>query len=137
MIVVLDTNVLVSGLLDEDSSSGIILQILAEEQIHAAYNNAMLVEYQDVLLRPKFSMITQKALRLLKSIQEKWQFIITPHLEIELPDPQDVPFLESALAIRADALITGNLRHFPAHPWQGIKVVNPREFLEQIYPFRA
>ena len=133
MIVVLDTNVLISGLLHSDSSSGIILQSISEERLPAAYNAAMLEEYQDVLLRPKFSIISPKGLQLLRIIEAKWQFVIAPPLEFHLPDPHDAPFLETALAIRADALITGNLRHFPLHARQRIKVVNPREFLEQLY----
>jgi predicted nucleic acid-binding protein len=109
------------------------LQSISEERLPAAYNAAMLEEYQDVLLRPKFSIISRKALQLLRIIEAKWQFVIAPPLESHLPDPHDAPFLETALAIRADALITGNLRHFPLSARQGIKVVNPREFLEQLY----
>ena len=133
MIVVLDTNVLISGLLHEESSSGVILQVITEDRLFAAYNLAMLKEYQDVLLRPKFSIITPKALQLLRIIEGKWRFVITPDLEIRLPDPFDTPFLETAFAVRADALITGNLRHFPLWARQGVKVVNPREFIDQLY----
>ena len=53
-------------------------------------------------------------------------------LRIELPDPEDQPLLEVAVAAAADYLITGNRKHFPAELCRGIVVVNPREFLDVI-----
>jgi hypothetical protein len=41
--------------------------------------------------------------------------------------------LAAALAIGADALVTGNKRHFPEKQCKGQIVVSPKEFLEQIY----
>jgi putative PIN family toxin of toxin-antitoxin system len=135
-MVVLDTNILVSGLLHPESSPGVILQRTTERWLPAAYNSAMLQEYQDVLSRPKFSSIAHKSLQLLSIIEKDWQFVITPPLELSLPDPHDAPFLETAIAIRADALITGNLRHFPISARQGIPIVGPAEFLSRLYKAR-
>ena len=42
-------------------------------------------------------------------------------------------FLECAETINAEFLITGNKRHFP-EVWKGTKIVNAREFLEQVVP---
>jgi predicted nucleic acid-binding protein len=50
------------------------------------------------------------------------------------PDEADNRFLECAETIDAEFLITGNKRHFPK-TWKGTKVVNAREFLEQVVPF--
>ena len=133
MIVVLDTNILVSGLLHPESHPGVILQQITEKWLLAAYNAAMLREYQDVLSRPKFSIIAQKSLQLLSIIERDWQFVIAPPLEFPLPDPHDAPFLETAIAVRADALITGNLRHFPMPARQGIPAVGPADFLSRLY----
>lgn len=49
---------------------------------------------------------------------------------ISLPDSKDEPFLEAALATRADVLITGNIKHFPKRYCKGQKVVSPRSFLD-------
>jgi len=46
-----------------------------------------------------------------------------------LPDPDDEPFLEIALAGNAACLVTGNQSHFPAELCQGLKVLSPNEFL--------
>jgi predicted nucleic acid-binding protein len=45
-----------------------------------------------------------------------------------LPDIDDEPFLEVALASGAECLVTGNKLHFPAKMRQGVKVLSPREF---------
>ncbi len=40
------------------------------------------------------------------------------------------PFLEVALSGKADALITGNKRHFKVNPAEGLKILSPDEFLK-------
>jgi predicted nucleic acid-binding protein len=51
-------------------------------------------------------------------------------LEIHLPDPEDEPFLEVAIAGRVEAIVTGNKRHFPRKQYEGVKILSPVEFLE-------
>jgi predicted nucleic acid-binding protein len=46
-----------------------------------------------------------------------------------LPDRDDEPFLEVALAGKAVCLIAGNLGHFPVSLRQGMKILSPGEFL--------
>lgn len=50
--------------------------------------------------------------------------------ELTLPDRDDRAFVEVALSGHADALVTGNARHFP--PDLGIIVLSPRALLERI-----
>lgn len=49
-------------------------------------------------------------------------------MDIDLPDPKEVPFYEVALAREDDDahLVTGNLKHFPNVSF----VVTPRQMLE-------
>ena len=47
-----------------------------------------------------------------------------------LPDPDDAPFLEVALAAGAAGVITGNLKHYPARCREGLRVFSPAEFVE-------
>lgn len=47
---------------------------------------------------------------------------------VTLPDPDDLPLLEVAVAGHADALVTGNTRHFvPVEESHGVNVVTPTE----------
>ena len=48
---------------------------------------------------------------------------------VDLPDPDDAVYLQTALAGQADILITGNRKHFPFEEYRGIRIVSPREFL--------
>ena len=43
-------------------------------------------------------------------------------------DPDDNIFVECADAARADYLITGNRKHFPAF-WKSTKIITSREFI--------
>ncbi|MCK4447744.1 MAG: putative toxin-antitoxin system toxin component, PIN family, partial [Candidatus Marinimicrobia bacterium] len=45
-----------------------------------------------------------------------------------LPNPDDNPFLEVALAGNTEYLVTGNINHFPSNLCQGIKIVSPSNF---------
>ena len=51
-------------------------------------------------------------------------------LAARLPDLDDEPFLEAAIAARADFLVTGNGDHYPPDRRCGIRVVSPRRFIE-------
>jgi predicted nucleic acid-binding protein len=46
-----------------------------------------------------------------------------------LPDPDDAPFLEVALAASADCLVTGNRKHFPARCRCGVEVLSPAQLV--------
>ena len=50
-------------------------------------------------------------------------------LGIEIPDPDDLPFLEVAVASQADTLITGNKKDYGSPP-KGLRISSPAEFLQ-------
>lgn len=50
---------------------------------------------------------------------------------LDLPDPDDEPFLAVALAAPVDYLVTGNLADFPAAKRCGCAVVSPAEFMNR------
>lgn len=62
--------------------------------------------------------------------------VVTPaSLDLVLPDASDLPFLEVAAAGRADALVTGNARHFvPSRGTHQVPVLSPRAFLDVLEP---
>lgn len=56
---------------------------------------------------------------------------VAPPLPFRLPDADDEPFLEVAVAGGADALVTGNARHFKVKGGRlAIVVTSPRGFLD-------
>jgi predicted nucleic acid-binding protein len=64
-------------------------------------------------------------------MEEEGLSVVAGPLTISLPDPDDQPFWEVALAAGAEALVTGDKRHFPKRAYQGVKIVSPLEFLER------
>ena len=129
MKIVLDTNVLVSGLLSPYGAPAGIVGMVSSGVLRLCYDARIIVEYQDVLARPKFQFDQKKVKDLLVFAQQSGEVVAASPLNARLPDVHDEIFLEVALAGRAAFLITGNIKHFPASSRQGVNVATPQEFL--------
>ncbi len=130
--VVLDTNVLVSGLLSENGPPGQILDLLLSSQLILVFDNPILSEYMEVLARPKFNFDSVIVSGVFKVLEKEGVLISTPPpWPHTLPDPDDEIFL--AVAKESEViLITGNLVHYPVKTRGGVKVFTPREFIEHL-----
>ena len=129
MNIVLDTNVLVSGLLSPFGSSGEIVRMISAGILILQYDSRILLDYQEVLYRPKFQFDKEQVDTILDYVKQNGQAIAATPLKKRLPDPDDEPFLEIAIAGWAACLVTGNKTHFPRHSRQGMKVLSPSEFI--------
>jgi putative PIN family toxin of toxin-antitoxin system len=129
MMIVLDTNVIVSGILRPYSKAATILRLAATGMIQLAYDLRILSEYQDVLNRPKFTFAREDINVFLDQVEKEGVLVSVVPLKFRLSDPDDEPFLEVALAARAEAIITGNKRHFSKKIYQGTQILSPAEFL--------
>ena len=130
MIVVLDTNVIISGILKPYSKAAAILHLVADGTIQLAYDLRLVSEYRDVLSRPKFNFAKENVGAFLGQVEQEGLLVSAKPFKIHLPDPDDEPFLEVALSARVEAIITGNKRHFPKKQYEGVKILSPAEFLE-------
>jgi putative PIN family toxin of toxin-antitoxin system len=130
MIVVVDTNVLVSGLLKPFSTSAAILRLAVSGLIRPAYDFRILTEYREVLHRTVFGFDRRSVEEFLRQIEDEGLSVSPPPLSFRLPDPWDEPFFEVALESGAEALITGNKRHFPVKQ-AGLKISSPSEFIAE------
>lgn len=116
MRLVLDTNLLVSALLKPGSVPDRALTAVWATGAVVLYDSRLEDEYRDVLMRPKFRAIErQRIADFLAILRERghdvgkvaaWNGTMT--------DDDDRIFVEVALAGRADAIVTGNLRHYPS-----------------------
>lgn len=130
MKVVLDTNILVSGLLQAFGPSGEIVRMVSSGELRLCYDARILCEYKEVLLRPKFSFNPTDVEDLLTQIKAGGLIVAGTPLNNHLPDPNDEPFLEVAFTGKALYLITGNSKHYPLKKRQDTQVVSPQEFLD-------
>jgi putative PIN family toxin of toxin-antitoxin system len=133
--IVLDTNVLVSGMINAFGAPGRIVDLLREGYLQLVVDDRILAEYAAVLNRAKFRpYFTAKDARdiLLFLEYNSHYTVATVHLA-GLPDPNDRSFLEVALSA-AVPLVTGNVAHFPPDRCSGCEVLVPAVFLRS---FRA
>ncbi len=129
--VVLDTNVLVSALINDEGFEAKALKLVSSEQIQLCVSDVVLAEYQKVLYRPKLKLNPQLVKSLLIFCQFK-TIVVSPTLSVfASPHEPDNRFLECAEAAEADYLVTGNKRHFP-DGWKDTEIVNARELLDRL-----
>ncbi|MBM3713891.1 MAG: putative toxin-antitoxin system toxin component, PIN family [Actinobacteria bacterium] len=131
VIIVVDTNVVVSGFLKPFSEAGTILKLILEDKIKLAFDLRILIEYEEVLKREEFNFNIKKINTIINFLKKKGKNTNALPLKKSLPDKDDNPFLEVALSAKADFLITGNKKHFPVSLCQEVKVVSPGKFLEK------
>lgn len=135
MLVVLDTNVVVSGLMSETGKPGKIIDLALENRFQVAYDDRILSEYEDVLARPELRIRPARARAVIAHIELTGQQIDTGALPLEnFQDPDDLPFVEVFITAKAQALVTGNLRHFSHLVERGFAVCSPAQFLERFFP---
>jgi len=129
--IVVDTNVLVSALKTHAGNCATILDLAIEGDLALCADQRILDEYERVCGEPRLKLDPQ-AVRIVLGFLRATAERVVPHpLELLLPDPDDLPFLEVAARVEA-ALITGNKKHFPASACRTVKVFSPAEFVEAL-----
>ena len=130
MKAVLDTNVLVSGLLSHAGPPGKLVDAIETGLLVPVFSEPILFEYLEVLLRPKFQFEREDITVLMESLYLSG--ILVDELKIdtsEFNDVRDVPFYTAAIQENS-VLITGNLKHFP---FDGpVEVLTPRLALNKL-----
>lgn len=127
---VLDTNLWVSRLLVPQGTAAKAVD-RALQWGTPLMSTATLQELGEVLSRPKFDPYV--------SIQQRRQFIallggmvrmVTVLHRVEAcRDPKDDKFLHVALNGEADLIVTGDADLLALHPFHGVEILSPREFL--------
>jgi len=127
--VVIDTNILVSALLQPESVPAAVFMLALSGEVQLCVSDAVFAEYDEVIRRPHFKRGHDVIDGTLQSIRELGHWV-KPEVRVErCGDPDDNVFLECAQAGNADYLVTGNKRHFPDR-WKKTKVIGARELLE-------
>ena len=132
MLVVIDTNVLVSALRSRRRALFRLLQKLGSPQFRPIISSPLWLEYEDVFRRPGLlpgytAEDGDDFLDYLLSVcgEGRIYFLWRPHL----PDPKDDLILELARAGGASDIITHNRRDCRGVDGLGIRAVTPDEFL--------
>jgi putative PIN family toxin of toxin-antitoxin system len=131
--IVLDTNVLVSGILSPHGPPGRILDLAVRGDLHVLYDDRILAEYREVLGRPKFALRPEDVAQVLGQLERTGEAVSASPVSVTLKDEDDLPFLEVSVSGASDALITGNAADLePVRGSHGARVVSPRELMDEI-----
>jgi uncharacterized protein len=133
--VILDTSTLVSAALRIGSTPHqALLKALASCDVCASAET--LDELEQVLDRDKFDRYLDRELRrsfvaLMRRHMHLFAVQDADREAVEPPcrDPKDNQFLALALAAEADALVSSDEDLLVLHPWRGIAIVTPADFL--------
>jgi hypothetical protein len=94
---------------------------------------AVVEELENVFRRPKFDRYHDLNVRLnfLWHLVDVAKPIRVVDKVADCRDPRDNMFLELALSGRADVIVTGDDDLLSLHPWRGIAILSPADYLEQ------
>ena len=133
--IVLDSNVIVSGLRSRQGASFRVLSLVGSGVFTHCLSVPLLFEYEDVLKRPGLVPLTGDAIEdVLDGLcataeQRALYFLWRP----QLADPADDLVLEIAVTGRCDTIVTLNRDHFAGSAQFGVKIQTPAEFLLSLH----
>lgn len=131
--IVIDTNVVVSSLIQKSYPYRIMNELFIEDKFQLCISDDLMTEYYDVLSRSKFARFHDFFIRaeaLLVDIERKAKrFYPAIALDI-ISDDADNRVLELADASLADFIITGNTTDFTFSSYKQTRIVTPREYWE-------
>ena len=135
--IVIDTNVIVSSLIQRGYANLIIKDLFIEQKFQLCISDELLAEYYEVLARPKFSKFQDFFIRaeaLLVEIEAK-ATKYNPTITLDLiTDNDDNMILELADECLADFVITGNTTDFTFPTYKQTKIVTPKEYWDNYQP---
>ena len=138
MRIVMDTDVLVTALRSPRGASREIVRLLYEGIIEGAASVALLLEYEEVLLRPEQRAATGLDVGEVHIILDQLAAVLHPVMthflwRSFLRDPDDEFVLEAAINGRADVLVTFNVSdYFPAAQYFRLAVLRPVDLLRRL-----
>ena len=128
---VLDTNVVLSGLLFPGSKSRLALLTAQEGQMLGS--DATLLELVEVMNRSRLDRYLERSLRrlLVAEYMNACEAVAVLYPIRACRDPKDDKFLEVAVHGRADAIVTGDSDLLELNPFRGIAILTPAVYLER------
>ena len=130
--IVLDTNVLISALLNSQGlPAQVFLMVLADRDTELCVSGDIYAEYETVIRRSHFKRSESEIEATLGAIRERGFWVKPTQRLHACSDPDDDIFLECAQAAAAHYLVTGNPKHFPP-AWGRALIVTPRQFIDAI-----
>ncbi len=130
---VLDTNILVSGILYEAGPQAKLLGLARLGRFEVILSVDIIAELRDVLSRPKFNLTEGEVDSTIKELL-KFCKVVIPHekLNVVKADPKDNIIIEAAVSSRADFVVSGDKHLLDLKKFRTIKIINTFEFLKEL-----
>jgi putative PIN family toxin of toxin-antitoxin system len=128
---VVDTNVLVSALINRRKPRTLILKLLEKHTVILSHQ--MLAELADVLTRDKFLLKTSQINTFLANLARKSK-IVTPSSRFRIipEDPDDDTVLNTAYTGKAEYIVTGDKHLLALKEFKRTKIVTVTQMLENL-----
>jgi uncharacterized protein len=129
--VILDTNVVISGLLVPLSLPAQVRMDVESRGILLA-SVETLAELEEVVRRPKFAKLVPQIVRedFLKRYLDAALIVPISSTIRGCRDSRDDKFLELAVDGKADVIVTGDQDLLVLDPFRGVRILSPRGYLE-------
>ncbi len=136
MRAVVDTGVLISGLIRRQGTTGDVLRFLRDGRFRIIYTTDILVEFVDVMGRPpfrlKYHIEPEDITALLNLVRLRGELVVPARHVTACRDSKDDKFLDAALASEADYIVSGDADLLTLSPFEGILILRPAEFLARL-----
>jgi putative PIN family toxin of toxin-antitoxin system len=135
MKVVIDTNILVSGLRSNKGASYVILQEIGYGTINGIISVPLLLEYEEILKRREnldiFGLNDFDIDIILNMVCAKFEHVVPYYLwRPFLKDPEDDMVLELAICGNAQLIVTHNTKDFKGiEKFEKLKCITPQDYL--------
>lgn len=129
---VLDTNLWVSRLLVPTGTAAKAVDRALEQGV-PLMSEETLQELAEVLARPKFDryVSTEQRQHFIRLLGGVVRMVQIRHRVAACRDPKDDKFLHVALNAEAEMIVTGDADLLALHPFHGIDILSPADFLEK------
>lgn len=130
--VVVDTNVLVSQLvLPFSVPDDAVRKAVTSGRL--LFSDSTMKELAGVLSRPKFDryVSSENRVQFLSGLCSIGEFVPIIRVVHECRDSRDDKFLEVALNGKADLILSGDADLLAMHPWQGVAILSPADYLKR------
>jgi hypothetical protein len=128
--VVVDTNVFVSSFFGGNPRK--IVDLWKSGQVTICLSKPIIDEYVEVLQR--LGLQNERELGELLNLFARGLHVLfsanTPELHLVKEDPDDDKFIECAVALKADFVISGDKNLIAIQDYMRIRIVGPKEFLD-------
>lgn len=134
MRIFLDTNVLASGFATRGLCAELLEAVIGEHELLTC--EAVLQELERVLA-DKFQMPKPAITGYIGLLRAEGQIIAAVGLPtITISDPDDAPIVASAVAVKADAFVTGDKALLDLTAVGGVPILSPRQFWQTLTGLR-